>query len=105
MIEDIKLIKFLVLHDKQYQKLISKVGAILIALVSATWKFDFAQLTSKGIMNPATKLEIRVLLSVLLYSLFLLSFALLTRPYFKKWKNVPRLSSENLAKLSKYYGT
>jgi predicted nucleotide-binding protein (sugar kinase/HSP70/actin superfamily) len=96
------LIKFLVMHDRAYGKILWKAVAILGVFALTTWTFDFAQLTSKGTMSPESKLHIRLILSCIISSLFLLSFALLTRPYFKKWHNVHRLSKKDVDKRYKY---
>lgn len=97
-----RFLKFLVWHDKTYRGILCKAIPTVGAIFLAIWKFDFAQLTTQGIIQPALKREIRIILSEILSILILLSFLFLHRFYLKKYKNTHTLSNEEIENITKY---
>jgi hypothetical protein len=97
------ILKFLLFHEEEYREKVLKRVVPFVGFGFAILALDFWKLTPSGILQPKTQWELRILCMLLLLLLYVLSLIPLTNRNLNKWKNVSRLSSQDLAKLTKYY--
>ncbi len=75
---------FLLSYGKKYKGSLLSVSGIGITILGVIWTYDFQQLTLSGTLTHREKLEIRIVLTLISISLYLLSLLVLTLIHYKK---------------------
>ena len=102
LIQDIKLLKFLVVHEKSYRNLSGIIITTTATIVFALLQFDFSNLITAEIIKPKTTIILLQLVPKVVLIIGLIALFILNRIYIKKWRNIRSLSSDDLKKLNRY---
>lgn len=101
----IKMLKFLLLHDKLYKTILKSLGVSLIFLLGLTWNFDFSKLSPLIKIEQTTIVPLRIQVSAIIFVIFLISFVYTNLSFSKKYKKYENLSEEEQKNYDSYFRT
>lgn len=78
------MLSFLLKHYKKHKISLTSVSGLALAIAGVIWTYDLPKLTPTGTLTPITQLEIRIFLTLILSSLYLLSLLIITLYHYKK---------------------
>jgi len=99
----VTILRFLLFHEEAYREKVVKRAKPFAAVFLVLLGLDLWKLTPTGILQLKTQWELRIICMLSLLLLYVLSLIPLTRHSVKKWRDIPRLSSQDLERLNKYY--
>lgn len=78
------MLSFLLLHYKKYKKPLITTSGVTAAIIGFLWNFELQKLTPSGTLEAETLWKVRMVLTLILFSLYLLSLLVLTLIHYKK---------------------
>ncbi|HDH12988.1 MAG TPA: hypothetical protein ENG83_12455 [Nitrospirae bacterium] len=104
IMKNIRLLKFLVMHEKAYRKMIWYLLPTTASLFYVTWQIDLSKFSITGDLPFEVQIKIRIILTGIFCSISLMALFFSARPYFKKYNNIAALNKEDLEKFNRLYG-
>ena len=99
---NLKLLLFLLLIDKASRSITPWITSTLISICVGLWVFPLSNLSRTGMLLPETQLIIRTIGTEIIVAIWLSLLVRIAFNRYKKYKNIPGLSNEELKNLSKY---
>ena len=103
IIDPFRLLKFFLLHEEEYKAKAKYRTKTFLYFLGGLFAFDFIKLFPNETISIESQLLIRRIGLALILSVWLLSLLLLNLSFYRKYKNIPGLSSEKLNKIQKYF--
>ena len=92
----IRLLLFLLWHDKLSKKITAYLIPTTIAIVWAIWQFDFGHFSKTGKLENECQFEMKTILTKIIILASVSAFAFLTINRYKKYKQADKITDKEL---------